>query len=201
MLAYRDALFLQSVPRRDQMAHANFQLILVASAFFGLIDGVPSITKAEEFAINRCSGARTVDCCESSCCVDRFCGACCNCCDRICQFQLVDGCTKCAWSRTWNSPNALATPLRRYYVPRPPQCCWCDGCGNRDGHWSAGNSPLDATNCQSRTIQSGNDISSSAAAGFSPAQFERLGKIPNELDVAGPTGGANSPARPAAPAR
>src|SRR5438874_11419758 len=48
-------------------------------------------------------------------------------CRRCWEFRLVDGCTRCAWRRTWWGPNALATPLREYYVPRPPQCCNCDG--------------------------------------------------------------------------
>src|SRR5436190_4807638 len=56
-----------------------------------------------------------------------------DCCRRCSQFRLVDGCTRCAWRRTWWGPNPLATPLREYYIPRPPQCCiyggFLDGCG------------------------------------------------------------------------
>jgi len=46
----------------------------------------------------------------------------------------------------------------------------------------------------------GSEISPEAAAGFSPAPFERLGKVRNELDVVGPVG-APASGRAAAPAR
>jgi hypothetical protein len=44
------------------------------------------------------------------------------------------------------------------------------------------------------------EIPPDAAIGFAPDQCERLGKIRNELDVAGPIGGT-TPNRAAAPAR
>ena len=178
------------------MKHAHFKLILAASALIGAVDAAPSICLAGEMdSCNYGSNYR------SDCCVCRCCDRCCCCCDRICQFRVVDGCTKCAWSRTWHGPNALATPLREYYVPRPPQCCWYSGCaacyGNSNG--ATWDSPVDS-NCQNRTVLAGTEVSPEAAAGFSPSQFERLGKIRNELDIVGPIGGA-APGRPAGPAR
>src|SRR5262245_56410818 len=36
---------------------------------------------------------------------------------------IVDGHTRYMWARTWYGPNALATPLRDYYIPRMPVPC------------------------------------------------------------------------------
>ena len=137
----------------------------------------------------------------SNCGVGRCCDRCYTVGDQVCQFRIIDGCTKCAWSRTWHAPNALANPLREYYVPRPPQCCWCIGCAGRYGHGAGPTweTPVD-TNCQNHTCLASSAISPEAAAGFSPAQFERLGRIRNELDVVGPAGSPAS-GRAAAPAR
>ncbi|HEX3598626.1 MAG TPA: hypothetical protein VHU84_00710 [Lacipirellulaceae bacterium] len=84
---------------------------------------------------------------------------------------VIDGHTRYMWARTWYGPNALDTPLRDYYVPRTPvniDCADYSGGGCQSGVTEAapnqyGARPYPAT----------------AAAGFEPAQFERLGKIPN----------------------
>jgi hypothetical protein len=180
------------------MTHAHFKSVLAAVAAISAViavHGTPTPICLAGEAESCCS-----DCsdCGSNCGICRWCDCCCTCCDRVCQFRLIDGCTKCAWSRTWHGPNALATPLREYYIPRPPQCCCYNGCepcmANPGGAgWEM---PAD-TNYPSRmTLTS--EVSPEAAAGFSPAQFERLGKVRNELDV---LGAAGTPARAPAPAR
>lgn len=105
----------------------------------------------------------------------------CRWCDAICRFQLADGSTHCAWRRTWYGPNALATPLRPYYIPRPPECSNCDGYA---AGYVLGNFPA-----PDRNVVVSPDVAPEAGEGFSPAQYERLGKIRNELDIAGPLGG------------
>jgi hypothetical protein len=179
------------------MKHAHFKLILAAFSLMGACETAIPVCLAGEMESGCDCGSNYW----SDCCVCRFCDRCSCCCDRICQFRVVDGCTKCAWSRTWHAPNALATPLRQYYIPRPPQCCWYNGCaacyGNAGGAtWDV---PCDA-NCQNRMTLASSEVSADAAAGFSPSQFERLGKIRNELDVVGPMGGP-APGRGAAPGR
>ena len=92
-----------------------------------------------------------------------------------------------------------APAAAQYYIPRPPQCCWYNGCepcmANPGGAgWEM---PAD-TNCPNRTVLVSTDVSPEAAAGFSPMQFERLGKVRNELDV---LGAAGTPGRAPAPGR
>jgi hypothetical protein len=132
-------------------------------------------------------------------------GSCSPCCCWPNDWHVVDCYTRCAWRRTWYGPNALATPLREYYVPRPPACCWCgdhmDGVrGGRDYFVGGSYAMANCANCEDRNVAMGSEISPEAAAGFSPAQFERLGKVRNELDVVGPIG-APASGRAAAPAK
>jgi hypothetical protein len=126
----------------------------------------------------------------NSCCSTCRDNRCYRWCDAVCNFRLVDECTHCAWRRTWYGPNALATPLRQYYIPRPPECSDCDG-------YAAGyvleNFPAESGHVVVSTV-----VSPEAAAGFSPARFERLGQIPNELDV---VGAIPAPGRASTPAR
>jgi hypothetical protein len=89
------------------------------------------------------------------------------------------------WARTWYGPNALDTPLRDYYVPRTPvdiDCAnYAGGLGSQNG------GPEGAPN-----QYGARPYPATAAYGFEPTQFERLGKIPNELDALGagfPPGG------------
>lgn len=105
------------------------------------------------------------------------CGTSCACAPCGC---LIDGNTKYQWARTWHAPNALATPLNRYFIPRTPGRC---GSGSSYASWNE---------C-CRTGQYGSPYPPEAAAGFEPEYFERLGQVPNELDLVGgmamPSGG------------
>jgi hypothetical protein len=76
---------------------------------------------------------------------------------------VFDGTTRAAWSRTWHAPNAFLTPLCGYNIPR---YCNCNG--------GAGIS-----------CGTGYDNVTAARAGCAvePAGFDRLGQIPNDLDL------------------
>lgn len=121
----------------------------------------------------------------------------CDCCRRCCEFRLVNGCTRCAWRRTWYGPNALATPLNPYFIPRPAQCCNCgglfDGCGYAVNE-SYGT--CDGERCD--TASAANVYPPELGDAFGPAKLERLGQIRNEMDMVGAAGG---PAHASAPAR
>jgi hypothetical protein len=105
--------------------------------------------------------------------------------------RVFDGQTRYMWSRTWHGPNALATPLTEYYIPRTPGDC------NSDGYAGVG--------CQKRVaaavpVQYGaRPYGADAVTGFEPLQFERLGRVPNEMDIGGnlalPAGPAAAPRR------
>jgi hypothetical protein len=56
------------------------------------------------------------------------------------------------------------------------------------------------TDCPKRTTFASDDLSPHAAATFMPVQSERLGRVPNELNVVGPIG-APATGRTTAPAR
>lgn len=134
---------------------------------------------------------------------------------RFSHWQGFDGSMICAWKRTWHGPNALATPLRSYYMPRVPSyCCghsdgipgpviygsgyvaYADGCDRgMDGCGYAISDSFAAPagaycQCQNGSVSSA--YPPEAAVGFQPVQFERLGRIANELDI---------PAAPGTPAR
>jgi hypothetical protein len=76
--------------------------------------------------------------------------------------QACDTAMMCAWRRTFYAQNALATPLRGYFILRSPNCdCW-------GAPWSGEAAPA----C--------------ACVPLPPAEFLRLGQIPNDGQVAGP---------------
>ncbi|HEX4415668.1 MAG TPA: hypothetical protein VH107_18690 [Lacipirellulaceae bacterium] len=112
------------------------------------------------------------------------CGPCCC---------IIDGHTRYMWARTWYGPNALATPLTDYFVPRDPENCHSSNYGHGG--------------CQSDVAPGGpNQYGAypypvSAAATFEPPQFEHLGKIPNELELAGAGFPMGAPVPPPAPRR
>ena len=72
-----------------------------------------------------------------------------------------NGQTVHAWKRTFYAYNALEQPLRPYFVPRRPGDC------SRETRYGGPGCPYPP----------------SAAMGFEPVHFERLGHIPNELGV------------------
>lgn len=97
--------------------------------------------------------------------------------------DVFDGSTLYAWERTWHGPNALATPLGQYYIPRTPGFCNFDGYANEGG-------------CPAGAVCNGNGalpFPKEAGVGFEPVQFERLGQVPNDLDVG--TAAPSGPAR------
>jgi hypothetical protein len=68
----------------------------------------------------------------------------------------------CAWRRTFYAPDGLKTPLRRYFMPRRPNCdCW-GGTSSAEG------------------------ILAGVAVELPTAEFVRLGQIPNDGQVAVP---------------
>jgi hypothetical protein len=97
------------------------------------------------------------------------------------------------WARTWYGPNALATPLNDYFIPRSPENC------NSTGYGHGG--------CQCGVMNAGpNQYGAypypvAANICFEPAQFEHLGKIPNELEMVGMGFPAGTPIPAPAPRR
>ncbi len=146
------------------MKRAFLQLFIAAASLAGLF------------------GVASPDClaCEGCSTCGSHCAGASYCCGWLCPYHVIDGCTICNWRRTWWGPNALATPLRQYYIPRPPECSQCDGYkyGYVLGSYPAADS----------SMRPDSAISPDATAGFWPGHFERLGHIRNELDVLGPVG-------------
>jgi len=99
--------------------------------------------------------------------------------------QLFDGSTMCAWKRTFHGPNALATPLRGYYIPRVPSCGGCEGYAVECGYVVGESAGVCDYGCNQEKMASTESVFP-PEAGFAPAQFERLGQLRNELDVASP---------------
>ena len=104
-------------------------------------------------------------------------------------FWSYGGCcgcqeTWCAWSETWHAPYTLETPLRAYYVPRTPGCCSREyeaggcGCG------------VASTGCSPSGAKYGWNYPPETGVGFEPVQLERLGQVPNDMELGGlPTPG------------
>jgi len=110
-----------------------------------------------------------------------------------------DGSTLCAWKRTWHEPNALATPLRGYYTPRPPQCCGCSGQLETTGYATCDQYYTPSCmNCQCSHQLASATFPPDVSVAIGPAQFQRLGKVANQLDTLGPiTSPAHSSVAPA----
>jgi hypothetical protein len=104
---------------------------------------------------------------------------------------IVDCHTKAMWARTWHGPNALATPLNPYFIPRTPASC-CGPGGYGCGAGCEGSEGGIACN------YGGLPYPAAAAAGFDPVQFERLGRVPNEMDILGAVGAPGPGAVPVA---
>jgi hypothetical protein len=100
---------------------------------------------------------------------------------------FFDGSTLCAWHRTWHGPNVLATPLRGYYIPRKPACCGSDyagHCGDLVGEscltlWELEGECEPAADC------------CPACMALEPAGMERLGQVPNDLELSAGAPGAS----------
>ena len=101
--------------------------------------------------------------------------------------KYFDGYTRAMWSRTWHAQNSVMMPVTPYLVPRTPGRC---GSGFRPGEL-APSVPSE---------YGGAPYPVAAVAAFEPLQFERIGRIPNELDLGTglgiPTGGAPATAAP-----
>jgi hypothetical protein len=142
---------------------------------------VPPLLATVLAAANTCL-AECADVCSTECCS----AGCCGC--RWCPF--IDDSTLYAWSRTWHGvPNTLETPLRDYYIPRTPAGCdFEDYAGHFDG--SADRAVLE------RTPEALEDagVLPLAEMGLEPARFERLGSLPNDMELApGPPAGGAGP--------
>jgi hypothetical protein len=100
-------------------------------------------------------------------------------------WPFVDCCTVSAWHRTWHGPYALATPLSRYYIPRTTRGCDCYGCMGWCRDVVGESYPVDweeeFEDCPTGCCTS--------AMTLEPRGMERLGQIPNELELS--VGGAN----------
>jgi hypothetical protein len=90
--------------------------------------------------------------------------------------------TFCAWKRTWHGPNALATPLRGYYVPRMSGRC---DRGDYAGGWGcSGSEDCDTGHVKSQVAPAAPRMyPPELCIGFEPVQFERLGQVPNDLEL------------------
>jgi hypothetical protein len=75
-----------------------------------------------------------------------------------------------AWSRTFHGPNALATPLRGYDIPRTTACCG-------------------PTLVVAPPSPCGIDGQPVCLPGFGPVGLERLGLIPNDMNFGAAPGG------------
>ena len=105
-----------------------------------------------------------------------------------------DGYTRFAWSRTWHAQNDLLSPLRGYYMPRSPGRC------DRENYSDEWNSAAVNAACLHEggnyfTGGSGYPYQPLVGYGTEPLQRERLGQIPNELDVGGGAVRATGPSR------
>jgi hypothetical protein len=108
--------------------------------------------------------------------------------------QAFDGSTWAAWHSTWHAPNALDTRLRPYFIPRLPGHCDRDVYSDEYGYVTCtGNVEVNeqgvayALPCETRDPLPG-------CAACLSVRSERLGQIPNDLELAG-TGAVAAPGR------
>jgi hypothetical protein len=99
--------------------------------------------------------------------------------------QAFDGATLAAWHSTWHAPNALETPLRPYFIPRFPGRCDREAYSGEYEYVAFTNNA--AVNeqlvdyslpCETRDLP--------ACPSCLSVRSERLGQIPNDLEVGGP---------------
>jgi hypothetical protein len=91
-----------------------------------------------------------------------------------------------AWHRTWHGPNALDTPLRGYEIPRMPGRCDQAGYANFGGYTGTCGCAVTSTLTTSGGYQAPCWGSCSPHVGIAcdPTRFERLGQIPNDIELA-----------------
>jgi hypothetical protein len=106
-------------------------------------------------------------------------------------WPLVDCSTRCAWHRTWHGPNALATPLNAYFIPRVFTGCGYEDCAGRCG-------------CRNVVAESYHtiwptDSECDGACDCCPGDLElelpgleRLGQVPNDIGLIDRPSGAGS---------
>lgn len=106
---------------------------------------------------------------------------------------IINGQTRYLWSRTWNAQNSVIMPVSPYFIPRTPATCRCMGyaCGGA---------------CQNGELGEPNHYGAypyppAAAIGFDPVQFERLGRVPNEMTIGNAMAASPGAPAPVAPGR
>lgn len=101
--------------------------------------------------------------------------------------HIIDGYTRSMWARTWNAQNSVTMPVSPYFIPRTPAVCKSIDCTCGEG------CPIGEPNQLGAY-----PYTPAAAVSFDPVQFERLGRVPNELSlgsaVAAPVGVPTLPA-------
>jgi hypothetical protein len=133
------------------------RVLLVFCWSLSLLTVTPQATQAGHGSCHSCRHCRGNHCC---CCGDRWWSI-------YGSDRVFDGTTRAAWYQTWHGPNALATPLRPYYIPRDWKWCDLEDCDASE-------------NCPN-----GAAFPAAAAVGFEPMEFERLGRIPNDFALGG----------------
>jgi hypothetical protein len=101
-------------------------------------------------------------------------------------YGVYGGCcgcqqTWCAWSQTWHAYNGLDTPLRAYYIPRTPGSCSREVYASHGRSGCAGFVADDAP-C---AAAAGGCYPPQAGIGLEPVRLERLGQIPNDMNLGG----------------
>jgi hypothetical protein len=108
--------------------------------------------------------------------------------------QAFDGATWAAWHSTWHTPNALDTRLRPYFIPRLPGQCDRDVySGDYDYVGFTGDEAINEEGVVYAMPGETRDPPPGCAACLS-VRSERLGQIPNDLELAG-TGAVAAPGR------
>jgi hypothetical protein len=107
--------------------------------------------------------------------------------------QAFDGATWAAWHATWHAPSALDMRLRPYFVPRLPGRCDRDVYSGDSGHdtFSCSETVNNVDVAYGAPRETGELLPACAAC--LSVRSERLGQIPNDLEL----GGAATPVVPA----
>ena|SRR3990172_602241 len=109
-----------------------------------------------------------------------------DCAPWYCPF--VDGTTLCAWHRTWHGPNALTTPLTGYYIPRLPAYCGYNDCAGNCAE-PVGESYVTLWELEGEREPAADCFP--ADLGLESSGLERLGQVPNDLELSAGVPGAS----------